>query len=863
MEYHGSPPSASLLSLMQQAVLRKRLGGRSGGPSSGLIEQRQATQGLVGLSFIQQRLWFVGQMERGNPFYNMPVAVRVRGGVDVGAVGRAVEEVVRRHEVLRTTFRVVEGVPHQVVGPVEGEAAHMEVEDLAGLPEAEREAVLVERLRVTAAAPFDLERGPLFRARLFRLGAVEHVLAFTMHHIVADGWSLGVLHRELGALYGAFREGRVSPLPELPIQYADYAVWQREWLRGEEVERQLEYWRGQLAGAPAVLELPSDWPRPAVQSYRGALYEFTLPAAVGMAVRALARAQGDTPFMVLVAAFAALLGRYAGVTDVVIGTPVAGRTRAELEPLIGCFVNTLALRVDLSGDPSFRELVGRVRQTAFGAYEHQELSFERLVEALQPERDLSRSPVVQVMFALHNTPVKPLQLDGAEVTGLWIERRSALCDLSLHVYEAGETGEQSAVVEYATDLFEPQTIARLAGHYGVLLAGAVAAPDRRVSALPVMTEGERAQVVEEWNRTGVSYPAGQCIHEIVAAQAARTPEAVAVVCGGEQVTYGALERRANQVAHVLRAQGVGPEVRVGLLVERSVEMVVGLLGILKAGGAYVPLDPEYPAERLRFMLADSGAAVVLTQESLRAQVPAAGGATAHNLAYIIYTSGSTGTPKGVMVTHENVVRLFAATSREFSFGDGDVLTVFHSLAFDFSVWELWGALLSGARAVIISSALSRSPEMFAKLLRTESVTVLNQTPSAFRGLAAVLLAAGPEHWPALRAVVFGGERLDVTELAPWFARCGDAFPKLINMYGITETTVHVTYRPLATPDARGGSVIGWPLPDLQAYVLDSWGGQVTPGLPGELYVGGAGLARGYLNRASLTADRFVPNPFGR
>src|SRR5579863_6408186 len=416
-------------------------------------------------------------------------------------------------------------------------------------------------------------------------------------------------------------------------------------------------------------------------------------------------------------------------------------------------------------------------------------------------------------------------------------------------------------------------------------------PDRRVSALPVMTEGERAQVVEEWNRTGVSYPAGQCIHEIVEAQAARTPEAVAVVCGGEQVTYGALERRANQVAHVLRAQGVGPEVRVGLLVERSVEMVVGLLGILKAGGAYVPLDPEYPAERLRFMLADSGAAVVLTQESLRAQVPsgyagpviavdacvregavrpglpstplpAAGGATAHNLAYIIYTSGSTGTPKGVMVTHENVVRLFAATSREFSFGDGDVLTVFHSLAFDFSVWELWGALLSGARAVIISSALSRSPEMFAKLLRTESVTVLNQTPSAFRGLAAVLLAAGPEHWPALRAVVFGGERLDVTELAPWFARCGDAFPKLINMYGITETTVHVTYRPLATPDARGGSVIGWPLPDLQAYVLDSWGGQVTPGLPGELYGGGAGLARGYLNRASLTADRFVPNPFG-
>src|SRR5579863_8207862 len=785
MEYHGSPPSASLLSLMQQAVLRKRLGGRSGGPSSGLIEQRQATQGLVGLSFIQQRLWFVGQMERGNPFYNMPVAVRVRGGVDVGAVGRAVEEVVRRHEVLRTTFRVVEGVPHQVVGPVEGEAAHMEVEDLAGLPEAEREAVLVERLRVTAAAPFDLERGPLFRARLFRLGAVEHVLAFTMHHIVADGWSLGVLHRELGALYGAFREGRVSPLPELPIQYADYAVWQREWLRGEEVERQLEYWRGQLAGAPAVLELPSDWPRPAVQSYRGALYEFTLPAAVGMAVRALARAQGDTPFMVLVAAFAALLGRYAGVTDVVIGAPVAGRTRAELEPLIGCFVNTLALRVDLSGDPSFRELVGRVRQTAFGAYEHQELSFERLVEALQPERDLSRSPVVQVMFALHNTPVKPLQLDGAEVTGLWIERRSALCDLSLHVYEAGETGEQSAVVEYATDLFEPQTIARLAGHYGVLLAGAVAAPDRRVSALPVMTEGERAQVVEEWNRTRVSYPAGQCIQEIVAAQAARTPEAVAVVCGGEQVTYGALERRANQVAHVLRAQGVGPEVRVGLLVERSVEMVVGLLGILKAGGAYVPLDPEYPAERLRFMLADSGAAVVLTQESLRAQVPsgyagpviavdacvregavrpglpstplpAAGGATAHNLAYIIYTSGSTGTPKGVAITHQSMLNRLYWAQDTYELTTMDAVLHKTSIGFDVSVWELLWPLLAGARMVMARAGGQSDPAYLADLVVRESVTTVHFVPQM---LESFLGGAGLSRYTTLQRILCSGDAL--------------------------------------------------------------------------------------------------------
>ncbi|HTG36439.1 MAG TPA: non-ribosomal peptide synthase/polyketide synthase [Thermoanaerobaculia bacterium] len=839
--------------------------------------------GDLPLSFAQQRLWFLEQLQPGTATYNMPTAVRFRGVLDVAALRGSLREVVRRHEALRTTFAVRGGTPVQVVAEP---ALEMPLIDLRRLPEEEREAAVRRLAGVEARRPFDLGAGPLIRATLLRSGEDEHVALLTTHHIVSDGWSMGVLIGELAALYPALLAGEPSPLPELAVQYGDFAVWQRQWLRGEVLESQLAYWRRVLAGH-AVLQLPTDRPRPAVQQFRGADEPLAFGREASRAFLDLGRRQGATSYMTLLAGFQALLYRYSGQDDVIVGATVAGRDRRELEPLIGFFVNTLPMRTGLSGRPAFRELLDRVREVALGALSHQDLPFEKLVEELQPERDLSRSPLFQVVFQFQQAAAAAaLELPGLTLSPVEGSSQSAKFDIVLNLREGA--GGLLGVWKFNTDLFDRATLARMSRHFEMLIAGAAADPDRSLAELPILTAAERRQLGLEERRSEAL--GGSCLHEIFAAQAARAPEAIAVSCEGEGLSYGELDQRANRLAHHLIASGVAPGDLVGLCLERSVGMVVAMLAVLKAGGAYVPLDPAYPRERLAFMLEDSQVPVLIAQESLAAVLPEPGPGTrvilldrdrerilgesagdprvavaADYPAYVIYTSGSTGQPKGVVVRHGNAVRLFTATEPWFGFGAEDVWTLFHSYAFDFSVWELWGALLHGGRLVVVPYWVSRSPEAFYDLLATERVTVLNQTPSAFRQLIwaeeSALGGAAPDL--ALRYVVFGGEALEPASLAPWFERHGDQTPRLINMYGITETTVHVTYRPVGWTEVAGaGSVIGRPIPDLGLYVLDAAAQPLPAGVPGEIHVGGAGLALGYLGRPELTAERFVPDPYG-
>jgi amino acid adenylation domain-containing protein len=852
---------------------------RAGVPALPPVVPTERT-GALPLSFAQERLWFIDRMEPGNATYNIPAALRLSGALDERALERALGEIVRRHEALRTVFAEVDGSPVQVIAPFAAFA--LPVEDLSGLSEVDREAEVRRRAGEEARRAFDLSAGPLYRAALLRLGAEDHVLLLSMHHIVSDGWSMGVLFRELSALYEAYLAGRESPLAELAVQYADYAVWQREQLEGEVLERQLSYWREQLSGAPDLLELPTDNPRPAVRTYRGATVPVELSPELLERLQALGRREGATLYMTLLAAFQMLLSRYGGSEDIVVGSPVAGRTRREVEELIGFFINTLVLRTDLSGDPSFREALRRVREVTLGAYAHQEVPFEKLVAELQPDRSLSHSPLFQVMFVLQNAGGGGGALPGLAVSGVGAELESAKFDLSLGL-EAAPQGLRGGL-NYSTDLFEPDTIQRMVQYLERVLEQVAADADVRLSQLDLLGEAERARIVEEGSRTAV-YPAERCIHELFQAQAARTPEAVAVTFGAESVTYAELDARANGLAHHLLERGARPDSLVGLLVERSVETVVAILGILKAGAGYLPLDPADPDDRLAWVLEDSGAPIVVTTSALAPRVAGRGmeivrldsdltespeapavGVAPGSLAYVIYTSGSTGRPKGVQVTHANVVRLFSATNHWFGFGAQDVWTLFHSYAFDFSVWEIWGALLYGGRLVVVPFQVSRSPEEFYALLQAERVTVLNQTPSAFRQLMRADEEAaerGGMRELALRYVVFGGEALDPAILRGWVERRGDDRPFLVNMYGITETTVHVTYRVVREADVRGGSSspIGVPIPDLSVHLLDRNGQIVPTGVVGEMYVGGGGVARGYLNRPELTAERFVRDPF--
>ncbi|HEX2202177.1 MAG TPA: amino acid adenylation domain-containing protein, partial [Longimicrobium sp.] len=828
------------------------------------------------LSFAQERLWFLDQLESDSAFYNIPTALRLSGALDVGALERALGEVVRRHESLRTTFPEVDGAPVQAVAPFGGFA--LAVDDLSALDETRREAEVRRRVAEDAGRPFDLAAGPLFRAALLRLGAEEHVLLLSMHHVVSDGWSFGVLFRELSALYEAYVAGEEPPLPELPVQYADFAVWQRAQLRGEALERQLAYWKGRLTGAPALLELPTDRPRPAVQTYRGAEEAVELPAGLLERLETLGRGEGATLYMVLLGAFQLLLSKYAGTDDVVVGSPMAGRTRGEVEGLIGFFVNTLVLRTDLSGDPTFRELLGRVRDTTLGAYEHQEVPFERLVEVLQPERSLSHAPLFQVMFTQEDVEGTRAALPGLRAESVDAEVTTTKFDLTLSL--GSDDGRLRGSITYSTALFDRETIRRMAAHLERVLEQVSSRPDARLSEVELPSAEERDVVLHAWNRTEAGFPAERCIHQLIEDQAERTPDAVAVVFEDDAVTYRELNARANRLAHRLVRLGVGPEVRVGLCLERSVEMVVSILAVLKAGGAYVPLDPGYPAERLAYMLEDSGVPVLLTQERLRSIIPASDATvlavdsiveeiasepaenptpavSPSNLAYVIYTSGSTGRPKGAMNAHRGVVNRLWWMQAEYGIGAKDVILQKTPFSFDVSVWEFFWPLQQGARLVMARPDGHRDPAYLAEVIETGGVTTLHFVPSM---LQQFVEEADSSRCGSLQRVICSGEALPPALVARFHER----FPATVglhNLYGPTEAAVDVSYWACERGDATGVVPIGRPVWNTQLYVLDAALRPVPVGVPGELYIGGVQVARGYLDRPGLTAERFVPDAF--
>ncbi|HEX8690813.1 MAG TPA: amino acid adenylation domain-containing protein, partial [Longimicrobium sp.] len=831
------------------------------------------------LSFAQQRLWFIDRLQPGSAAYNIPVALRLRGELDAAALAWALTEVVRRHEVLRTTFGVgADGEPVQVVhapAPV-----RLPVIDLAAADPDRREALVGRRANDEASRPFDLARGPVLRCALLRLGAGESVVLFTMHHIASDGWSMEILQREVTALYGARARGDDADLPELPVQYADYAVWQRRWLEGEVLERQVAYWRDRLSGAPAVLELPADHPRPAVAGGRGAGHAFALPPELSRALRELSRREGATLFMTLLAAWSSLLARYGAGGDVPVGTPVAGRTRLETEGLIGFFVNTLVIRTRLDGDPTFREVLGRVREGVLEAQAHQDLPFERLIDELAVERSLAHTPLFQVSFTLEQAAHGGgdgggggLRLGGAEIAPVASSSGTAKFDLTLGMSDFGD--HVAGTISYRAELFDAATVERMAGHLARLLERAAADPDARLSEIELLDGAERRQVLEEWNAADADLPE-RTLHALFAAQAARTPDAPAAEFAGETLTYASLDARAERLARRLRCAGVGPETVVALSVERSLRLPVALLGVLKAGGAYLPLDPSYPPERLRYMLEDSRAGVLLTEravgEGIAAELSAAGGtvvfldeddehggdaperaaepgpaAAPGNLAYVIYTSGTTGRPKGVMVTHRSAARLVMAQTEKLGFGPGERVLQFAPLSFDTSVAEIFTALCSGSCLVGEPADALLPGAPLARLLAERRITHAKFTPSA---LAAVPPAALPE----LRTLVVGGEACTGELVARW----GEG-RRFINVYGPTEATVRAAWAELTPADAV--PPIGRPLAGARLYVLDEAFAPRPVGVAGELYVGGEGVARGYLGRPALTAERFVPDPF--
>ncbi|GAA4058582.1 amino acid adenylation domain-containing protein [Actinomadura miaoliensis] len=856
-------PLRALFEAPTAAALAGRLDEAQGRVRPPLV--RRDRPDVIPLSYAQRRLWFLNRFEGArSATFNIPVALRLTGRVDHDALRAALGDVVARHEPLRTIFPDASGTPRQhILDPATARPRLPVVEtDEAHLPAALADA---------AGQGFDLSVEPPLRVRLFALDDDTHVLLLVLHHIAGDGWSMAPLARDVITAYAARVEGCAPGWSGLPVQYADYALWQRELFGSEDdpgslISRQIAFWREALAGAPEELALPGDRPRPAEASYRGGTIPFRLDADLHAGLVALARQSGASLFMVMQAAYAALLTRLGAGTDIPIGSPIAGRTDDALDDLVGMFVNMLVLRTDTSGDPSFRDLVARVRETDLAAYAHQDVPFERLVEVLNPSRSMARHPLFQVVLSFQNNPEARLDLDGLTAAAEPLPSGVAKYDLSLYLEE--RDGHLEGGLEYAVDLFDRSTAELLVARFERLLRQVVATPDAPISAADILAPGERDALLGEW-AGGTTTGRTECstIVELFEAQVAARPDAVAVTCEGASLTYADLNARANRLARRLVEQGVGPEQFVALRLPRSVDLVVAILGVLKAGAAYVPIDPDYPADRIAYMLADADPVVTLRPEDVDApgydESNLARDISPDHPAYVIYTSGSTGRPKGVVVPHQNVVRLLRSTECWFDFGPDDVWTLFHSYAFDFTVWELWGALAYGGRLVVVPYLTSRSPDDFLRLLAAEKVTVLSQTPSAFYQLMAAD-RENPGVDLALRYVVFGGEALEPGRLEDWYSRHADDAPVLVNMYGITETTVHVTHQPLDRVQAATapGSLIGTGIPDLRIYVLDEKLRPVPPGVVGELYVAGAGLARGYLHRSALTAERFVADPYG-
>ncbi len=879
----GTPGNAAerlaALSPVKRRLLAARLGQLRGDPAA---IPRLAERKNLPLSFAQERLWFLHQFDPKNTAYNTPVAWRLAGPLDVTALQRAVNEIVRRHEVLRTTFRILEGKNIQVIAPATNVA--MPCADFSEMSDEMQKQAVQREIGKDFQAHFDLSTGPVFWGKLIRLRAGEHVLLFNFHHAFIDGWSRGVFARELSTLYADFHLGRAASLPALPLQYADYAVWQRQWLQGRTLERHMEYWRGQLADAPA-LELPTDRPRPSQQTYPGARHAFNLSPELSARLKTFNQREGATPFMTLLGAFQILLSRYSRQQDIPVGTPIANRQRVELEDLIGFFINTLVMRCDLSGEPDFCEVVKRTRRTALDAYEHQDLPFEKLVEELNPVRDQSRHPLFQVIFAMQNAPEHPLALAGLEVSNYPLPQETIHFDLEVHFWEQedGWSGE----FLFNTNLFDRQTIERMAGHYLTLLEGSLAEPQRPVSRLPMLCETERQQLLVEWNRTEREYPRDKCIHQLFEEQVKRMPDAVAVVFEKDSLTYRELDNRASQLAHHLCSLSVGPGVLVGLCLERSREMVVALLGILKAGGAYWALEENLPEERFRLMLADAQPRVLLVRKksvehyfSLAGKTPAdspTGTITvaaiedllesspqkiisnarpnqAGDPAYVSYTSGSTGKPKGVVVPHRGVVRLVKGTNYV-SLNAEETLLHLSPLSFDASTFEIWGALLNGGRVVL----LPPGPPTLAEIggaIRRHGITTLWLTAGLFH----LMVDERLDDLKPLRQLLAGGDVLSPEHVRK--ARRSLPGCRIINGYGPTEnTTFTCSYEVQDERELAAGVPIGRPIANTRVYVLDSHLQPVPVGVAGELFAGGDGVARGYLHQPQLTAERFIPDPF--
>jgi amino acid adenylation domain-containing protein len=845
---------------------------------------RRGNVEYVPLSFAQQRLWFLDQLEAGNPQYNTPVGAAISGPLNLSLLEQTIGEIVKRHEALRTILPVVNGQPVQQILP--SVELKLPVIDLTHLPASERRQHAIRIRDREASVPFDLATGPLVRVVLLRLAEEEHWLLLLTHHVVFDSWSVGIFSQELALVYSALSEGVRPSLPELEIQYADFAVWQRQWLQGTVLEEQLDFWVQNLKTAPPMLPLPTDRPRPAVQTFRGRIEGIRLSLELTRALREMSRREGVTLYMIFLAAFKTLLFRYCNQADIIVSGGVAHRNRSELENLIGCFINILLFRTDLSGDPTFLELLQRVQKVTLDVYAHQDVPFEKIVAALHPTRDLSFNPLTQVMLVLHNSARPVSEFSGLTLKPIGTpEKQVAQYDLLLHIYDRLNEPSMGlhGILEYNTDLFDNTTIERLLHHFQLLLKSVVSNPHQRISTLSILSEQDRHLLLRENNDTGSPYPHELCLHTLFEEQVVRSPEAVALICGEQQLSYLELNERANRIAHRLRTLGVGAEVAVGIYMLRSVEMVVGLLGILKAGGAYLPLDPHYPRERLSFMLNDAGANVVLTQESLLAGLPEHQGKVLsvdgdrqsieeepienpphetdpENLVYLIYTSGSTGQPKGVMLNHRGRVNNFIDFNRRFAVGSQDRLLGLSSLSFDMCAYDVFGTLAAGAALVLPEASMERDPQHWAELILRHRVTVWHSVPTLMEMLVKYVTDRPELHPSLLRLVLLGGDWIAVT--LPERLKAIVEGVQIISLGGATEVSMDSTIYPIQSRDhARTSIPYGQPMANQLAFVLDSNQQPVPIGVSGELHLGGVGLARGYHQRPDLTAEKFVPHPF--
>ena len=846
--------------------------------SQAVIMPRVRTSNDAPLSFAQQRLWLVLQLDPDNIAYNVPEAFRLNGPLNVSALGQSFSEMIRRHEILRTTFQTINGEPRQVIGPPQPFAT--DVVDLTQLPPPEREAAALRLINEEPWQLFDLTRGPLLRVKLFKLEEAEHIMLLTVHHIISDGWSSGVMLDELMTLYHAFTRNQPSPLPELPIQYADFAIWQREWLSGEVLETQLSYWRQKLSGALPVLELPTDRLRPAVPSHRGAVEQMDLSDTLSRELDNLCKEEGTTLFMTLLAAFKVLIHRYTGQTDICVGMPIANRNRAETEHLIGFFINNLVLRSDLSGNPTFQSFLAQVREETLNAYAHQDIPFEKLVEELQPERSLSYMPLFQLMFMVQNVPAGEFGLHDLNLSEVRVGNATAKYDLSFYITELED--HLFVFVLYNSDIFDAATIKRLLEHYQTLLEGIVTNRRQRIAELPLLTQTEQDLFIEI-NHTRTEYPAGKLIHELFEAQALRRPEAVAIVCEDRELTYAALNQQANKLAQQLRLRGVGAETIVGISLERSLELVVALLAVLKAGGAYFVLDRNYPQPRLALMLEETRVSLILTQRRWRENLPdfdgevlcldddrewlhdeAAGNLAAGNYpdspSFVFFTSGSTGKPKGVMATQRGAVNYLTYIVRNYELGENDVVLQAASLSFDASVRDIIAPLLAGAKLILVPDNDVKDPLALLTKIKAHEVTcILSLVPTMLRSLTDAAAETGIKS-ETLRLILTSGESLSLSECARVRTLLSEHVV-VVNQYGATECTMSQTQYRAPESQSSGVALAGKPIANSQVYILDSYLGQCPVGVPGEVFIGSAGVARGYLQSPDLTALKYIPHPF--